>query len=62
LVTYVKIELEAWDDRARIDEEHPPYDELVRALTALHGKCRELREVLGRFADKPAIITVEEEE
>jgi hypothetical protein len=59
--TYVRVELEAWNDRARIDEEHPPYDELVRALAALHGKCRELREVLSRFADKPATITVEEE-
>ena len=59
--TYVKIELEGWNDRARIDEEHPPYDELTRALTDLLGRCRSLREVMGRFvdkADKP-IITIE---
>ena len=50
------------NDRARIDEEHPPYDELTRALTDLLGRCRSLREVMGRFvdkADKP-IITIEE--
>ena len=50
--TYVKIELEAWNARARIDEEHPPYDELTRALDDLHMRCRYLREFLGRFADK----------
>jgi len=59
--TYVKVELEAWNDRARIDEEHPPYDELVRALVALHGKCRDLREALSRFSEEPKIITVEED-
>ena len=59
---YVKIELEGWNDRARIDEEHPPYDELTRALTALLDRCRDLREVMNRFADKTdkPIITVEE--
>lgn len=59
---YVKIELEGWNDRARIDEEHPPYDELTRALTALLDRCRDLREVMSRFADKTdkPIITVEE--
>jgi hypothetical protein len=58
---YVKIELEGWNDRARIDEEHPPYDELTRALTALLDRCRDLREVMGRFTDKTdkPIITVE---
>lgn len=55
---YVRTELEAWNDRARADEEHPPYDELTRALGALLGECRSLREVLGRFADAPKIITV----
>ena len=58
---YVKLELEGWNDRARIDEEHPPYDDLTRALTALLDRCRDLREVMNRFAD-PAdrpIITVE---
>ena len=59
---YVKIELEGWNDRARIDEEHPPYDELTRALTALLDRCRDLREVMSRFADKTdkPIITIEE--
>ena len=59
---YVKIELEAWNDRARIDEEHPPYDELTRALTALTDRCRDLREAMNRFADKSdkPVITVEE--
>ncbi len=50
--TYVKIELEAWDQRARIDEEHPPYDELARALDALLAKCRRLREN-GLLAGRP---------
>jgi hypothetical protein len=59
---YVKIELEAWNDRARIDEEHPPYDELTRALDGLLGRCRDLREVLGKFAEKVKIITIKEEE
>ena len=59
---YVKIELEEWNDRARIDEEHPPYDELTHTLTALLDRCRDLREVMSRFADKTdkPIITVEE--
>lgn len=55
---YVNTELETWNARARIDEEHPPYDELVRALDDVLGRCRQLREVLGRFADPPKIITV----
>ena len=60
--TYVQTELEAWNERARIDEEHPPYDELTRALTDLLGRCRSLRESMSRFADKTAkpIITIEE--
>lgn len=47
---------------ARSDEEHPPYDELVRALDGLLGRCRDLREVLGRFAEKDKVITVDGEE
>ena len=59
--TYVQIELEAWNDRARADEEHPPYDELTRTLGKVLCKCRDLREVIGRFADKEKkIITVED--
>lgn len=38
-------ELEAWNARARADEEHPPYDELTRALDVLLGACRDLREM-----------------
>lgn len=49
--TYVHTELEAWNARARIDEEHPPYDKLTNALDVLAGKCRDLREALGRFAE-----------
>src|SRR6187551_372704 len=41
---HVKTELEAWNDRARIDEDHPPYDDLTRSLSALLGICRGLRE------------------
>ena len=55
---FVKAELDRWNDRARIDEEHPPYDELTRALVDLLDRCRDLREDIGKFADK-AIITVE---
>lgn len=59
--TYVRTELDAWNDRARIDEEHPPYDELTRALADLVARCRYLREVIGRFADRERpIITVVE--
>jgi len=50
--TYVKNELEAWNDRARIDEEHPPYDKLTRALDTLLTECKRLREV-GLLADRP---------
>jgi len=59
---YVRIELETWNDRARIDEEHPPYDELTRTLDALLARCRDLREVMSRFADKSdkPVITIEE--
>lgn len=62
LTNYVRTELEGWNERARSDEEHPPYDELTQALDALLARCRDLREVMNRFAskaDKP-IITVEE--
>lgn len=40
----VRGELEAWNDRARIDEEHPPYDDLTRSLDAILARCSELRE------------------
>ena len=50
--TFVKIELDGWNDRARIDEEHPPYDDLTRALDALLATCRHLREV-GLLAEHP---------
>jgi len=49
--TYVQTELEAWNARARIDEEHPPYDKLTNALDTLIGKCRDLREALGKFTE-----------
>ncbi len=49
--TYVQTELEKWNARARIDEEHPPYDKLTNALDTLIGKCRDLRESLGRFSE-----------
>lgn len=55
---FVRAELDKWNDRARIDEEHPPYDELTRALGDLLDRCRDLREDIGKFADK-TIITVE---
>ena len=38
----VKTELEAWNDRARIDEEHPPYDALTQSLDALLATCASL--------------------
>jgi hypothetical protein len=51
--------LEEWNARARMDEEHPPYDDLTRALDGLVVRCKHLREDLGKFADKePKIITV----
>lgn len=56
----VKAELEAWNDRARTDEEHPPYDDLTRVLGNLLACCRSLREDIGKFADAPKIITVKE--
>jgi hypothetical protein len=49
--THVQTELEKWNARARIDEEHPPYDKLTLVLDELIGKCRELREVVGRFTE-----------
>jgi len=48
-VARVKTELEAWDDRARIDEEHPPYEKLVAALDDVVRTCRRFREE-GPFA------------
>lgn len=60
--TFVQTELEGWNDRARADEEHPPYDDLTRALGTLLSKCRGLREAISKFADKEkTIITVEDE-
>ena len=56
---FVRAELDKWNDRARIDEEHPLYDELARALGDLLDRCRDLREDIGKFADK-TIITVED--
>lgn len=61
LANHVRAELEAWDDRARSDEEHPPYEDLTRSLEGLLGRCRDLREILNRFSakiDRP-VITVE---
>jgi hypothetical protein len=55
---FVRAELDKWNDRARIDEEHPPYDDLTRALGDLLARCRDLREDIGKFAEK-ATITVE---
>lgn len=55
----VQAELESWNDRARADEEHPPYDDLTRMLGALLGNCRELRETLGKFAGPRPVITVD---
>ena len=54
LAAHVKTELDAWDDRARIDEEHPPYAKLVGVLDDLIKTCRKLREE-GPFATEPAV-------
>jgi hypothetical protein len=40
----VRAELEEWNDRARADEEHPPYDDLTQSLDAIIARCRDLRE------------------
>ena len=40
----VKKKLEEWNDRARADEEHPPYDDLTRSLNVILARCRDLRE------------------
>jgi hypothetical protein len=50
-VKRVRDDLEAWNDRARIDEEHPPYDDLTRALDGAIARCRRLREDIGKFED-----------
>jgi hypothetical protein len=50
----VRSELEAWNDRARLDEEHPPYDDLTRALDVVLARCKSLREDIGKFADEGA--------
>jgi hypothetical protein len=52
----VRGELEAWNDRARIDEEHPPYDDLTRSLDAILARCRELREAPA-LADRGEVAT-----
>ena len=52
----VKAELDAWDDRARIDEEHPPYAKIVQALDAVIATCKRLREE-GPFATAPETST-----
>lgn len=46
----VKRALDVWNDRAREDEEHPPYEDLTLSLDAIVARCRELREapVIGR--------------
>lgn len=51
---YVRAELETWNDRARRDEEHPPYDELTRSLDAISDTCRRLRDhaIFGRRPEK----------
>lgn len=55
----VRAKLEVWNDRARSDEEHPPYEDLTSMLDGLVRRCHGLREDLGKFADKvPKIITV----
>ncbi len=52
IAKHVAAELEAWDARARSDEEHPPYAKLVAALDELTSTCRRLREE-GPFAARP---------
>jgi hypothetical protein len=52
-------ELEGWNDRARADEEHPPYDDLTRILHGLVITCKGLREDVGKFDKAKKIITVE---
>lgn len=56
----VRAALEAWNDRARADEEHPPYDDLTAILSNLVVRCKHLREDVAKFSgDKKKIITVE---
>lgn len=57
--TYVKRELETWNARARIDEEHPPYDALTRVLDELLVKSQHLRErsLFGEVAEHPKKAT-----
>lgn len=40
-------ELEAWNDRARIDEEHPPYDRICNRLREVESALFELRKGLS---------------
>lgn len=40
-------ELEVWNDRARIDEEHPPYDRIVARLREVESALVELRKGLS---------------
>jgi hypothetical protein len=50
-VAHVKTALEAWDDRARADEEHPPYAALVSILDEVIGTCQRFSEE-GPFAER----------
>jgi hypothetical protein len=54
----VRAELEVWNDRARIDEEHPPYDDLTRMLDGLVRRCHGLREDLGKFVAKETKVVI----
>ncbi|HSX22890.1 MAG TPA: hypothetical protein VLE97_08975 [Gaiellaceae bacterium] len=55
----VLTELDAWNDRARADEEHPPYDDLTQILNNLIVRCKGLREDVNKFVERKAkIITV----
>jgi hypothetical protein len=49
-MTITLTESAAWDDRARADEEHPPYAALVGILDEVIGSCRRLTEE-GPFAE-----------
>lgn len=42
-------ELEAWNERARSDEEHPPYDRIVARLREIEGAREELLKALRRL-------------
>lgn len=42
---YVRSALEDWNERARADEEHPPYDQLVARLDEIQAALRALEPV-----------------